>query len=121
MYADMVAITRTLGSAELLALCAELDIPATRIHHIDELPEHPHLRAVGLFQRQQHPSVGPVVAMRPTTLFARTPAELALPAPTLGQHSEAVLREAGLSAGEIDALRAANVILCPEGSPCSAP
>jgi formyl-CoA transferase len=117
MYADMVAITRTLGSAELLALCAELDIPATRIHAIDELPEHPHLQAVGLFQRQQHPSVGPIVALRPTTLFARTPAELALPAPELGQHSEAVLHEAGLSADEINALRIGRTIHIPEGSP----
>ena len=68
-------------TAELLALCRELDIPATRIHRIDELPEHPHLKAVGLFQRSTHPAVGPMVSVRPTTLFGRTPAQLALPAP----------------------------------------
>ena len=117
LYADMVSITRTLGTAELLALCRELDIPATRIYSIDELPEHPHLKAVGLFQRQMHPSVGPIVAMRPTTRFSRTPAELALPAPELGEHSAAVLREAGCSAAEIDALRADNVIVIPETAP----
>lgn len=110
LYADMVAITRTLSTEDLLALCRELDIPATRIHRIDELTEHPHLKAVGLFQPQQHPAVGPIVAMRPTTRFARTPAELALPAPTLGQHSAAVLAEAGCSASEITALQAAHII-----------
>ena len=117
LYADMVSITRTLRTEELLALCRELDIPATRIYGIDELPEHPHLKAVGLFQRQVHPSVGPIVAMRPATRFARTPAELALPAPELGEHSAAVLREAGCSAAEIDALRADNVIVIPETAP----
>ena len=110
LYADMAAITRTLTTAQLLALCLELDIPATRIYSIDELPEHPHLQAVGLFQPQQHPSAGAIVAMRPTTLFGRTPAELALPAPMLGEHSAAVLREAGFSADEIDTLRAQRII-----------
>lgn len=117
LYADMTAITRTLGTAELLELCRELDIPATRIYRIDELPEHPHLKAVGLFQPQVHPSVGPIVAVRPPTRFARTPAELALPAPTLGQHSAAVLREAGFSEDEITALRAQHIISTTETRP----
>jgi crotonobetainyl-CoA:carnitine CoA-transferase CaiB-like acyl-CoA transferase len=119
LYADMAAITRTLTTDELLALCAELDIPATRIQRIDDLPDHPHLLAVGLFQRLQHPSAGPIVQVRPTTLFGRTPAELALPAPTLGQHSIAVLQEAGLTADEIAALRADGTILNPENIPCA--
>ena len=110
LYADMTAITRTLGSDELLALCLDLDIPATRIHDIEHLPEHPHLVAVGLFQPQQHPTVGPILAVRPTTRFARTPAELALPAPELGQHSAELLREAGFSADEVSALRDAGII-----------
>jgi crotonobetainyl-CoA:carnitine CoA-transferase CaiB-like acyl-CoA transferase len=114
MYAEMAAITRTLSTTELLALCTELDIPATRIHRIDDLPAHPHLVAVGLFQPQQHPSAGAIVAMRPATLFARTPAELALPAPTLGEHSVAVLQEAGFSAAEIHTLRASQVISTTE-------
>lgn len=117
MYADMAAITRGLSTAELLALCAELDIPATRIHTIDDLPEHPHLKAVGLFQPQQHPSAGAIVAVRPTTLFARTPADLALPAPTLGEHSVAVLQEAGFSATEIDALCVGKIISTKETTP----
>lgn len=117
MYADMVAITRTLGTEELLALCREHDIPATRIYRIDDLTGHPHLQAVGLFQKQQHPSVGPIIAVRPPTRFGRTPAELALPAPALGQHSAAVLREAGFSAAEIEALRQERVIPTTEISP----
>ena len=114
MYVDMAAITCTLSTAELLALCAELDIPATRIHTIDELPAHPHLQAVGLFQPQQHPTAGAIVAVRPTTLFARTPAELALPAPTLGEHSVAVLQEAGFSAAEVAVLQADKIISTQE-------
>ena len=117
LYADMTAITRTLTTDQLMALCQQLDIPATRIYSIDELPEHPHLKAVGLFVKQQHPSVGPIVAVRPPTRFARTPAELALPAPLLGEHSAAVLREAGFSADEIESLRQRQIIPTTEVSP----
>ncbi|MBC7955361.1 MAG: CoA transferase [Cytophagales bacterium] len=117
LYADMTAITRTLGTNELLALCRELDIPATRIYRIDELPEHPHLQAVGLFERQVHPTVGPIVAVRPPTRFARTPADLALPAPTLGEHSDEVLREAGFSLDEIAGLHASHIIPTTETPP----
>jgi formyl-CoA transferase len=67
-----------------------------------------------MFQPQQHPAAGAIVAVRPATLFARTPAELALPAPTLGEHSVAVLQEAGLSEAEIDALCAGQIISTKE-------
>lgn len=117
LYADMAAITRTLSTEALLALCAELDIPATRIHSIDSLPDHPHLQAVGLFQPQVHPSVGPMVAMRPPTLFARTPADLALHAPSLGEHSVALLAEAGYTPDQINTLLAQRIVFTPETTP----
>jgi crotonobetainyl-CoA:carnitine CoA-transferase CaiB-like acyl-CoA transferase len=114
LYADMAAITRTLTTDALLALCQRLDIPATRIHSIDSLPQHPHLQAVGLFQPQQHPTVGPITAVRPTTLFGRTPADLALHAPTLGEHSAQVLAEVGFSADEIGHLQSKHTITTTE-------
>jgi formyl-CoA transferase len=117
LYADMAAITRGFDTEALLALCRELDIPATRIHAIDELPDHPHLQAVGLFQHRQHPSVGPIVEMRPPTRFGRTPAELALPAPELGEHSAQLLREAGFSDDELATLRAQHIIPPEEAAP----
>jgi formyl-CoA transferase len=119
LYADMHAITRGFTTDALLALCRELDIPATRLYAIDELTEHPHLKAVGLFERQQHPSVGPIVAVRPTTRFARTPADLARPAPELGEHGHEVLREAGLADAEIAALVASGVVGAPTPSDSS--
>ena len=110
IYDDMASVTGRMTSAECLALCESLDIAATRIHTIDELPEHPHLKAVGLFQRSVHPSEGPVVAVRPPTRFARTPAALRLPAPLLGEHTDELLREAGCDDAQIAALKAKKVV-----------
>ena len=75
-------------------------------------PEHPPERppAAPSPGPQQHPTVGPIGAIRPTTRFARTPAELALPAPELGQHSAELLQEAGFSADEVGALRDAGIM-----------
>jgi formyl-CoA transferase len=116
LYADMASMTGQMSTEECLALCARLDIPATRIYSIDELPEHPHLKAVGLFERVEHPTEGPIYSIRPPTLFGRTPAELASPAPTLGEHTDEVLREAGLDDAEIDALAAAGAVRRGRGS-----
>jgi len=111
IYDDMALVTSQMTSGQCLALCAALDIAATRIYTIDELPTHPHLVAVGLFERQEHPSEGTIVGVRPPTRFARTPAALRRPAPTLGQHNDELLREAGCDATQIAALRAQHVIV----------
>jgi formyl-CoA transferase len=111
MYRDMVAVTPTRSSAQWLTLCAELDIPATPVYGIDDLPRHPHLQAVGMFETSEHHSEGRVRAVRPPTRFSATPASVARGAPVLGQHSDEVLREAGLADDEIAALRARGVIL----------
>lgn len=110
LYADMVSVTRELSTDELLALCDRLDLPATRIYGLDELPAHPHLQAVGLFQPTQHPTEGATISIRPPTKFGRTPAALRLPAPQLGQQTFDVLQEAGIDKAELERLLAAGVI-----------
>jgi len=110
LYADMHAVTRTLTTEALLALCLRLDIPATRLYAIDELPEHPHLKAVGLFQEVDHPTEGRIRTIRPAARFGRTPAQLSRPAPSLGQHTDEVLRESGLTDTDIAALAESGAI-----------
>ena len=110
MYRDMMAATPSRSSAEWLALCAELDIPATLVYGIDDLTTHPHLHAVGLFEVGEHDSEGQLRQVRPPILFGATPAGIRRGAPLLGQHSEEILVEAGFALAEIAALRSARVI-----------
>ena len=68
----------------------------------DEAPGHAHARERGAFV-----TVGGVVQPAPAPRFERTPAGPPSRAPRVGEHSRAVLREAGLPEGAIDALIAA--------------
>ena len=110
IYDDMALVTRRMSSAQCLALCEALDIAATRIYSIGELPEHPHLKAVQLFERHEHPAEGSIVGVRPPTRFARTPASVRRLAPLLGEHNVELLREAGLNDAQIAELEAKKVI-----------
>jgi crotonobetainyl-CoA:carnitine CoA-transferase CaiB-like acyl-CoA transferase len=110
IYADMASVTSQMSTDECLALCERLDIPATRIYSINELPEHPHLKAVGLFETVDHPSEGPIRSVRPSTLFERSPAQISIHAPLLGQHTDEMMREAGFDDEAIARLETQGII-----------
>ena len=95
VYGAMAEIARTRTTAEWLALCEQLDIPATAFSRLENLPEHPHLKAVGMFRTMEHPTEGGIRCARPPTRFARTPADIHRPVPRLGEHSAEVLSELG--------------------------
>jgi formyl-CoA transferase len=106
LYQYLGEVVATRSTDEWLALCEELDIPATRLYALDQLPDHPHLQAVGLFQETNHPTEGAIRELRPTTRFFGTPTSIRRPAPVLGQHTREVLLEAGLKEEEVSRLSA---------------
>jgi crotonobetainyl-CoA:carnitine CoA-transferase CaiB-like acyl-CoA transferase len=86
------AATKT--TAEWLALLKPLQIPVARMNRLDELMDDPHLKAVGLFERYQHPVAGPYNTVRSPVKFSATPANIRRHPPRLGENTEAVLAEA---------------------------
>ena len=97
-------------TAEWLAVCERLDIPATGFSTIEDVPEHPHLKAVGMFQPMDHPSEGALRMARPATRFAATPAGIHRHPPKLGEHTDEVLAELGYDAAAIAALAEKKII-----------
>jgi len=96
IYAELRNITKTKTTAEWLTICDEIDVPCAPIYALDDLPSHPHLQAVHLFEDAQHPTEGPIRQVRPTALFSRTPTRVRRLAPSLGQHTAEVLAQAGI-------------------------
>jgi crotonobetainyl-CoA:carnitine CoA-transferase CaiB-like acyl-CoA transferase len=111
LYKALGEITRTRSTADWMAICTEADIPATPIYSLDDLPDHPQLKATGLFQTMEHPTEGRLRYVRPTTKFSGSPASVRRPAPTLGEHSCELLREAGFYDSEIANLLAKAAII----------
>jgi len=94
---------RTTG--EWLRIFEELDIPAMAMHTLDSLLADPHLNAVGFFRKVEHPTEGAVTSMAvPSRWSASVPEDHRLPAPRLGEHTVAILREAGYTEADIGAL-----------------
>jgi crotonobetainyl-CoA:carnitine CoA-transferase CaiB-like acyl-CoA transferase len=82
-------------TAEWLDTLRRLHIPCSPLRSTDELFDNPQLQAIGFFETVDSPE-GPVTFPGVPSWFSKTPGKVAGPAPTLGQHTQDVLRELGL-------------------------
>jgi len=59
---------------------------------------------------EEHPRAGRFTTLGPAVRFTATPGTRRTPAPALGEHTDAVLAEAGLTPDEIHRLRASKIV-----------
>ncbi|MCV7178326.1 CaiB/BaiF CoA transferase family protein [Mycolicibacterium sphagni] len=85
------------------------DVPFAMIVPPSELPNDPHAIEMGLFVEAEDAVVGRTRIPRHPALFDATPAQLAGPAPALGEHTTQVLGQLGRSDQE-DELRQARIV-----------
>ena len=86
-------------------------IPHIVVNTLEDLATDPHLVQTGFWQFQDHPTEGRLRHPSFPVNFGSTPAAITKPAPRLGEHTEEVLREAGLDAAAIAALKASGAAL----------
>jgi crotonobetainyl-CoA:carnitine CoA-transferase CaiB-like acyl-CoA transferase len=96
--------------AEWLEILASHDIPAGPVKTVQEFMDDPAVRHHDLVHEYDHPEVGRLRVMGQPLVFADTPTRDPGPPPTLGQHTDEVLREAGYDAAAIAELRARKVV-----------
>ena len=104
------AWTRTLDSGAVLEALREADVPAGRIYNARDIAQDPHYRARDMIRtvtsagglEVEMPGIVPKLSEHPGAIRHR--------APTLGEHTDAVLRGAGLDDAALQALRGKGVI-----------
>jgi crotonobetainyl-CoA:carnitine CoA-transferase CaiB-like acyl-CoA transferase len=93
-----------------LRLLAEHDIPAAPVMTLAEFMEDPAVRHHDMVHEYDHPEVGRLRLMGQPLIFHGSPARDPGPPPTLGQHTDTVLHEAGYGDAEIADLRARRIV-----------
>ena len=104
------SVTRTKTAAEWLAALRAAGVPCGEIADYGDVFADPHLVARGFFIDLPHPSLGTVRGLGSPLRLARTPVRHARAGPRLGEHSGEVLRELGMSDGEVARLVADGVV-----------
>jgi len=96
--------------AEWLEILAAHDIPAAPVKTVLEFMDDPAVKHHDMVHEYDHPDVGRLRLMGQPLVFADTPTRDPGPPPTLGQHTDEVLKEAGYDAAAINELRAKRVV-----------
>jgi crotonobetainyl-CoA:carnitine CoA-transferase CaiB-like acyl-CoA transferase len=96
--------------AEWLEVLAAHDIPAAPVKTIQEFMNDPAVQHHDMVHEYDHPDVGRLRLIGQPLAFAGTPTRDPGPPPTLGQHTDEVLRELGYDATAVHDLRARKVV-----------
>lgn len=98
------------STADWVTALEDVGVPAGPIYMMDEVFADPQVQHLGMAAAIDHPVRGETKLVAQPVKLSRTPASIYVSAPDAGEHSDAILAEAGLSESEIADLRARNVI-----------
>lgn len=103
-------VTRTRPSDEWIRAFAEAGVPAGPINDVGQVFDDPQVRHLGMAQPVETGPFGPTRMLGQPVSLSRTPSRVAAPAPDAGAHTDEILAEAGLDAGEVARLRDRGVV-----------
>ena len=107
----MAAWATSRTTTEALQQLEEARIPCGPVYHLESVLADPQVKARELYTYAEYPgSPRPVPVANTPVRLSQTPGGVRHRAPTLGEHTEEVLRQLGFSQEEITALRSAGVI-----------
>lgn len=98
------------SSAEWIETLNAAGVPSGPILSVREVFENEQVRHLELTRPLKHPLLGELRVQASGVVLSRTPGTVRTPAPELGEHTDAVLGEAGYSADEIAELRRDGIV-----------
>ena len=98
-------------ATEWIRRLREEGVLAAPVRSYADIAADPDTLANGYLRRLVHPKKGSMVTPGPFLHFSETPAEVRAAAPEVGEHTHAVLREAGYDDRDIDNLRSEGAIM----------
>jgi crotonobetainyl-CoA:carnitine CoA-transferase CaiB-like acyl-CoA transferase len=117
LWALMETQFKSASSDVMLERLRREDVPASIVQDYAELAEQEQPWANGYFVEQDHPRFGKQRVVGLHIQLSETPGTVGSPAPELGEHTAAVLTQAGVSAAELIQLEASGVIGSPRAAP----
>lgn len=101
---------KAMTTEEACRVLEENQVPYGRIDPRDHVLDNPQIQAMGSIVQFQHPQGGAMQQPRPPAQFSETPSGIHRCSPRLGEHTDEILAEVGLSEREISQLREAGAI-----------
>ena len=109
--AQLNAVFAKHTTREWVDMLEQAGVPNGPINNLKQVFEEPQVVARGVKIEMDHPTAGKVPLVASPMRFSETPVEYKLPPPTLGQHTDEILREVlKLGDAEISRLRAEKIV-----------
>jgi crotonobetainyl-CoA:carnitine CoA-transferase CaiB-like acyl-CoA transferase len=86
------------------------DVLCAPVNRYADLPDDPAVRATGMLTDEDHPRAGRIRTLATPIRFSETPGSIRTPSPSLGEHTDVVLAEAGVTPTELAHLKRQKVI-----------
>ncbi|NJO36756.1 MAG: CoA transferase [Rhizobiales bacterium] len=102
------------SSADLLARFEAVGVPAGPVYDVLQMQADPQVQAREMVTKVTHQRLGEVKTIGLPVKFSDTPGKVARGAPTYGQHSREVLKEAGFGDAELAALLAEGAVIADD-------
>ena len=96
--------------AEVVAILEKVDVPCGPVYTLTDVFADPQTEHLNLRRTVEHPKAGTISVTGFPWQLSETPAEIRLPPPMLGEHTDDVLAELGYSAEEIAKLHEAGAV-----------
>ncbi|MCH8818305.1 MAG: CoA transferase [Chloroflexi bacterium] len=111
LHEEMRSTLRKRTLADWLEAFTAAGVPVAPVNMAEEMADDPQVEAMGFMRELEHPLFGRQRLAGPVVSMSETPTDIRGISPGLGADTESVMREAGFTSEEIEAMRQDGVIL----------